>query len=369
MRVLFINSVCGVGSTGLLVEQLAAQYRAAGHEVRIAYGRSAAPERVGAISDRIGTALGVRFHALAARLGDCEGFTARHQTRAFLRRAECYDPHVLWLHNLHGYYLNLPLLFAWIKSRPHMEVRWTLHDCWAFTGHCAHFSYVHCDRWRTQCAHCPQTRTYPSAWFVDRSAENFRRKKALFCGVPNMTLITPSQWLADLVKASFLGEYPVRVVRNEIDTTVFRPTPSDLRGRLAREDQKIVLGVAAVWTQRKGFSDYLRLSALLGEGYRVVLVGLTARQARTLPPEMLALPRVERRSELAAIYCAADVFVNLTYEDTAPTVNAEAMACGTPCLTYRTGGSAECVPVENTVAQGDLHAIAALIRRVCAERD
>lgn len=367
MRVLLINSVCGIRSTGRIVADLAQRCMAQGHEVRIAYGRERAPQPYEAISYRIGTQMDVRVNGLKARLLDSEGLNAKRQTEAFLQWADRYDPDVLWLHNLHGYYIHVEKLFDWIKSRPQMQVRWTLHDCWAFTGHCAHFAYVRCDRYKTQCCACLQKGAYPKALLMDRSAENYRRKKAAFRGVRDMTIVTPSHWLAGLVKQSFLGEYPVEVVHNEIDASVFRPTPGDFRRRMGLENRKIVLGAATAWSERKGLPDYIALSRMLGDGYAVVLVGLTKRQIRKLPPSVIGLERTDSAGQMAQIYTAADVFVNLTYEDTYPTVNLEAQACATPCLTYRTGGSPESVPAQNVVEQGNLAEMAKRIRAICSE--
>ena len=362
MKVLFINSVCGIRSTGRIVTDQAKIYMAQGHEVKIAYGRETVPAEYKALAYRIGTEPSVKINGLMARLLDNEGFGALRQTRSFLKWAEEYDPDVLWLHNLHGYYLNIELLFRWIKSRPQMQVRWTLHDCWAFSGHCAHFDYVGCWRWKTQCGNCPQKKTYPASMIADRSAENYRRKKNAFCGVKNMTLITPSNWLADLVKQGFLQEYPVEVVHNTIDRSVFKPTMGDFRAKYHLENKKIVLGVASAWSGEKGLPDFVRLAQMLGTDYAVVLVGLTQRQIGTLPKSVIAIERTNSVRELAQIYTTADVFVNLTYQDTYPTVNLEAQACGTPCLTYRTGGSVETVPPENVVDRGDLEGMVMKIR-------
>ncbi len=360
MRVLIINSVCGTGSTGRICLRQGRELEQQGHTVRIVYGRGSCSED---IAFRMGTGNDVRRHGLLTRLRDMQGFGSRGATERMLAWAEKYDPQLLLLHNLHGYYLHIGLLFRWIKSRPEMEVRWTLHDCWAFTGHCAYFDYVDCPRWKTGCHHCPQKREYPASLGLDRSRENYRDKRALFTGVRKMTLVTPSHWLAGLVKKSFLKEYPVEVCHNTIDTAVFRPTPSDFREKHGLQGKKIVLGVAGNWEKRKGLEDLLALPKLLGEAYRVVLVGLKGHVAG----DVLAISRTESARALAEIYTAADVFVNPTYEDNYPTVNLEAAACGTPVITYRTGGSVESVPEDRIVEKGDLRGLAAMIRRVCGE--
>ncbi len=364
MKVLFINSVCGIRSTGRIVTDLAEKYMAEGHEVKIAYGRENIPEKYQGISYRIGTNFNVYTNALKARLLDNECFNAFRQTNRFIKWADTYNPDVLWLHNLHGYYLNIEQLFQWIKSRPHMLVRWTLHDCWAFTGHCAHYSMVQCEKWKMQCRHCIQKREYPQSVFLDRCAKNYRRKREAFCGVKSMTLITPSYWLAEQVKQSFLKNYPIEVVHNTIDTEIFKPIPSNFRTQYGLENKKIVLGVCSAWNDKKGFSDFIKLAEILNEPYKIVMVGLDKKQLRKIPPSMLGIERTNSKLQLAEIYTAADVFVNLTYEDTYPTVNLEALSCGIPCFTYRTGGSVETVSSEHVVEQGDLFAMAEKIRNI-----
>ena len=353
MKILIINSVCGIRSTGRIAADIAEQYIANGHTCVIAYGREFVPEKYQSISYRISSETSVKWNALKARLFDNEGMNAESATKRFLKWANNYDPDVLWLHNLHGYYINIELLFQWIKSRPNMQVRWTLHDCWAFTGHCAHFSFVKCDSWKEGCRHCPQKHTYPKSIFFDNSKIAYERKRKAFCGVKNMTLITPSHWLADLTRQSFLKDYPVEVHYNTVDTECFRPTPGNFREKTGLTDRKIILGVASAWNERKGLGDFIKLADMLGTDYAVVLVGLE----RAPSDKIICIPKTDSKRELAEIYTAADVFVNLTYEDTYPTVNLEAQACGTPCLTYNTGGSVESVPSDNIVEQKDLYAI------------
>ena len=230
MKILLINSVCGIGSTGRICTDLAQEYEAQGHEVKIAYGRdSYVPEKYSKYAVRIGSDLDIRIHGVLSRLFDAHGLGSKSATKKFLKWAEEYKPDLLWLHNIHGYYINYELLFEWIKKHPEMEVKWTLHSCWSFTGHCSHFTFVKCYKWKNHCENCPQKKRYPASLFLDCSKGNFDRKKKAFCGVKNMTLITPSKWLADLVKQSFLKEYPVEVRYNTIDTNVFKPTSGNFR--------------------------------------------------------------------------------------------------------------------------------------------
>lgn len=345
-RLLLINSVCGIRSTGRICADIAKEYEAKGWDVKIAYGRmESVPTDCRKYAVRIGNLWSVRFHVLLTRLFDWHGMgpCSYFATKKFLKWAEEWKPDVVWLHNIHGYYLNYPLLFQWIKRHPELEVRWTLHDCWAFTGHCSHFLLTDCSRWQKGCWGCPEQREYPQSWFFSNAKRNWLLKKRMFCGVKNMALIAPSKWLADLTRKSFLTEYPVQVVRNTIDTETFKPTASDFRQCYGLEDKKILLGVASSWDKRKGMVDFLRLRALLPSDFVLVLVGLAARQMARLPKGIVGIGRTNSKRELAEIYSAANWFFNPTREDNYPTVNLEAVACGCRVVTYDTGGAAETV--------------------------
>lgn len=345
-RLLLINSVCGTGSTGKIVARIAAEYEALGWEVRIGDGQYApVPERCRKWAVPIGKVLERRIHQVLTRFLDwhADRICSYFATRRFLRWAEEWKPDVLWIHNVHGYYLNYELLFKWIKRHPEMEVKWTLHDCWAFTGHCSHFLLTGCERWKAGCFGCPEKGEYPKSWGLSAARSNWERKRKAFCGVKRMTLITPSKWLADLTRESFLKEYPVEVVHNTIDTSVFRPTPSDVKGRLGIADKKLILGVASTWDRRKGLHDFYRLRGLLDDRYAIVLVGVTSRQIAALPKGIIGFARTNSAKELAELYAAADWLFNPTREDNYPTVNLEAVACGCRVATYDVGGCAETV--------------------------
>lgn len=361
MKVWMINSVCGVGSTGRLCAALAESLRAAGHDGRVAYGRGTAPEEYAV---RIGSELGVRIHGAQARFFDCAGFGSRRATRKMIARLEEYDPDVIHLHNLHGYYLDVHTLFAYLE-RSKKPVVWTLHDCWAFTGHCAHYSAAGCCKWREQCGRCPQKKQYPASWLRDGSADNYRRKKRLFTAPENMTVVTPSAWLAQQVRESFLGKYPIEVIHNGVDLSVFHDRPNELRRRYGLKRQKIALGVASVWTESKGLGHMLRLSELLGTAWTVVLVGLTAKQIAALPDRVLGIARTEEARELAAWYSAADVYVNASAEETMGMTTAEAISCETPVAAFDTTATPEIVGENGIVVRsGDVAALAEAVRRI-----
>lgn len=348
MKVLMINSVCGIGSTGRICTDLAQEFEKSGHEVKIAYGREEkVPDAFRKYAVRIGSAMDVKLHGLRTRLLDEHGFGSKAATKKFLEWAESYQPDLLWLHNIHGYYINVELLFAWIKKHPKLEVKWTLHDCWAFTGHCAYFTMADCNKWKTHCEHCKQKEKYPTSKGLDNASHNFERKKRAFTGVAHMTLITPSQWLADLVKQSFLSEYPIEVHYNKIDTSVFKPTPSDFRKKYGLEGKKVILGVASTWDERKGLADFLELAKMLDEQYAIVLVGLSKKQIEEMPEKIMGITRTDSPNELAAIYTAADVFVNPSREETFGMTTVEAKACGTKAIVYK---DTACEEIARTMA-------------------
>ena len=302
MRILFINVSCGRGSTGRICVDLAQQYEAEGHTCKIAYGREGyMPPNSLKYAVSIGSEIDSYLHAAFTRVFDKHGLYSKLATKKFLRWADSYAPDVLWLHNIHGYYINYELLFGWIKSRPNMQVKWTLHDCWAFTGHCAHFSAVKCYKWKAHCNGCPQKTSYPTSKLFDNSSSNFERKKKAFCGVKNMTLYTPSKWLADLVKESFLKGYPIEVLYNKVDKDIFKPTPSDFRAKYKLEDKKIILGVSSVWNDKKGLQDFLDISKRLDCDKCIVLVGLTEKQFGSLPSNILGIKKTESQQQLAEI--------------------------------------------------------------------
>ena len=361
MKVLMVNSVCGIRSTGRICTDLAAALEAQGHEVKIAYGRESVPERAQKYAVRIGSEMGVKVHALRARLLDDSGFGSKAATCTFLKWVEEYDPDVIHLHNIHGYYLNVEELFGYLH-RSGKRVIWTLHDCWAFTGHAAYCDAANCEKWKTGCSHCPKRDDYPKS-FLDFSARNWRKKKALFTSLAQLEIVTPSHWLARLAGESFLGGYPISVIHNGINTSVFQPTESDVRLRYQAENKKLILGVAAVWDGRKGLNDFVALHEKLGDQARIVLVGLSDEQIHSLPAGMIGIQRTNSPAELAELYSAADFFVNPTYDDNYPTTNLEAISCGTPVLSYDTGGSGESACLYGCmVKKGDVDALAALIQ-------
>lgn len=368
-RLLLINVSANSGSTGRIAEEIGQTAAARGYDCHFGYGRVGRESKAHLI--RIGSDLDVKVHGLESLLFDNHGFGSRNATRKFIQEIERIKPDVINLHNIHGYYLNVETLFEYL-AKTDIPVVWTLHDCWPFTGHCSHYMRVKCDRWKNGCHHCPNSKGYPKSLFLDRSKTNYERKKELFCKPKNITFVAVCQWMANNVKDSFLGGYPVETIYNGTDTTVFHPCDSSImRKQLGLgENTKVILGVASVWTQYKGLYDFYELSKRLEADYKIILLGLNERQIQELPDSIIGIKRTENVSQLAELYSLADVFVNPTYVDNFPTTNIEALACGTPVVTYRTGGSPEAIDEKTGVVvnQGEMNLLLPAVEYVAKNK-
>lgn len=321
----------------------------------------------------------VCLDGLQTRADGRPGFHSKGITRRLLAKLDEIDPDMVHLHVLTGYYINIEMLFDWL-AKHRCKVNWTLHDCWDFTGHCIYFTYAKCDQWKSGCAlnsACPQKREYPECWFAGDTVvrKNWEDKKRIFTSLPaeRVQLITPSEWLADLVRQSFLSKYDVKVVHNTVNTDIFKPTPSNFRVRYGLKDKFVVLGVASKWSERKGLADFLRLAKDLDNNkFAIVIIGLSEKQIKQVESsegKIIALPKTDTKQALAEAYSAADVFFNPTKEDNYPTVNLEAEACGTPVVTYDIGGCREtlCNPI--SFAASDYGEATSMITRIFSESD
>ncbi len=353
MVVLQVNSASG-GSTGKIVQSTYEELNKPGNNSYVVYGRG--KKLYGnQYYIRIGKDLDIYWHAALTRIFDLHAFGSIRATSRLKKTIRQISPDIIHLHNLHGYYLNIAGLFKYLKSSKY-KIMWTLHDCWAFTGHCAYFDYVGCKKWQIECYHCPQKNRYPKSWLFDNSSYNFRKKKELFTGIKYLTLVVPSNWLASLVKKSFLKEYPVELIRNGIDLEIFRPRESTFRQRYGLDGKFIILGVANLWDERKGIKYFYELEKFLKNDEAIVLVGKERERHISHTGKIIKIGRTENQQELAEIYSAADVFVNTTLEDNFPTTNLEALACGTPVITFRSGGSPEAINEKTgfVIEKGDM---------------
>lgn len=339
MKILQVNTVYDIGSTGKIVKQLQECAEKRSHSVVVA-NRFKTKGRKNSVIPA-SSWVDCHIHNRLATITGLQGCFSVLHTWLFLRRICKFSPDVIHLHNLHGNYINLGMLFRYIKKQQ-IPVLWTLHDCWAFTGGCSHFVGYSCDKWKSGCSHCPHFMQNKGTIF-DFSSYMWKRKKKWFSGMSKLTLVCPSRWLASFVHASFLKENDIVVVPNGIDLNVFRPRENDFKSRYGLEGKKVVLGVSFDWNERKGVDVFVELANRLPEKYRIVLVGNAECMGISWPDSVLRIKQTANQEELAEIYSAADVFVNPSREENYPTVNMEALACGTPVVTFRTGGSAESI--------------------------
>ncbi len=389
MRVVHIN-VTATLSTGRIAVEICRVLSEQGHKALMAFSRGYPPTEIPWV--KIGSRADVLWHAVCARLLDRAGFSGRRATQKLVRQLKAYRPDLVHLHNLHGYYLHLPTLFGFLKKTG-VPVVWTLHDSWAYTGHCAYYTMAKgeasrqegrthrrlttrgCGRWKSGCGHCPEKHAYPASFWMDQSARNWHEKRALMTGLPQVTLATPSHWLAREVQKSFLREYPVWVIPNGIDLNVFRPSEdAEYLEDVAKAhklhtmgEKRLLLSVASTWDERKGMQDLWELSQCLGDDYLILLVGLTEWQREHLPEGLLGIPRTRNLKELCVLYTAADLYITLSHEETMGMTLIEAMACGTQVLCYDTTALPESVTPEvgSAVPMGNIQAVAEEVVRLC----
>ena len=369
-KLLQINPVIRVNtSTGRIMQEIGELAMQNGWECHIAYskGRDGIRECRSDIIP-VGNKWSTAWHGIETRLFDRHGLASSHATRQFVRKIEEIRPDVVHIHNIHGYFLNYQILFDYL-SKAGIPVVWTVHDCWLYTGHCYYYSFAGCERWQTGCHHCPQKKEFPTSLFCDRSRRNFEDKKAAFTSMPldRMTIVPVSEWIRNEMRRSFLSAYPFRVIHNGINTDIFNIYDDrQVRKTFGLGNRHILLGVASIWSREKGLDDFIRMAGMLNEDEVVVLVGIKPEDRKRLPDNVVGIARTENIRQLAELYAAADVFVNPTWQDNYPTVNMEAIACGTPVVTYRTGGSVEVITPATgmIVEQGNLNELLKSIREI-----
>lgn len=348
-KILQINVTANWGSTGKIEEQIGLCALNHGWESFVAYGRYSNPSK--SIMIKVGTKFDTFVHYVSQRIFDNEGLCSRRATRKLIKDIEKISPDIIQLHNIHDHYLNYQLLFEFLNQTD-IQVVWTFHDCWAFTGHCMHFVSKNCDRWKNRCHDCLLRGEYPKT-LLDRSERNWFLKKNLFAKNKNLTIVACSQWIADFVKNSFFRGKNTIVINNGVDLNVFKPM------NVESQTYFKIIAVSNVWHREKGLYDIFELRELLPCNYDITIVGLAPSQIKELPKGIKGITRTQNVHELVRLYSEADIFINPTYADTFPTVNLEALACGTPVLTYRTGGSPEAIDEKTgiVVEQGNVKAL------------
>jgi len=320
------------GSTGRMAEEIGLLCIKNGWQSFIAHGRFSRPSK--SIIVKIGSKLNVIIHGLESRIFDNHGFGSRFATFQLIKKIREINPDIIHLHHLHGYYINIEILFNYL-SKANIPVVWTFHDCWSMTGHCCHFDFINCNKWETECNHCPQKKEYPASYFFDRSKKNYELKKNLFTSIKNLEIISVSSWLDNIVSRSFLKNIKHNVIYNGIDINLFKPIEnSELKKKFNIENKIILLGVANPWTIKKGINDFIKLSEFLHNDEIIILVGLSKSQIKQLPHNIIGITKTEHRQQLVELYNIAEVFLNLSVEETFGLTTAEALACGTPAVVY-----------------------------------
>ena len=328
-KIAYINVVCN-GSTGKIVRDLATNSKKSGFESLVCYGRGSGNNKLNCY--KIDTKISILFHIILARLG-FNGHGSYFSTKKLVKTLKNYNPDIIYLHNIHGYYLNLKVLFNYLKNEYSGRIIWELHDCWAFTGHCSYFTYVNCNKWKKSCSKCPRLNIYPKE-YLDTTKREYNFKKKLFSNINNLKIVTPSNWVRDLVKDSFLKQYDIETIYNGIDLSIFKYAIDEkiYNKYNIPKDKKILLGVANVWEERKGLNIFFELSKLIKDDEIIVLVGLNDKQIINLPPKIIGIKRTDNQKELVNIYSIANCFINPSFEETFSLVTVEAMACGLPVV-------------------------------------
>lgn len=351
-KVVQINTVCNA-STGQIMHDIQMAAQQAGYETRSFVGRRKVYRDLPC--EKFGNSVSFWTHVVWNTLFDAQGSASYFTTRKLVKRLREEKPDIIHLHNLHGYYLNLPLLFRYLSCEFNGKLYWTFHDCWPFTGHCPYFVMAHCDRWKEGCYSCPQKRYYPASFGRDASRQNYRHKKKWFTAPEDLVIITPSAWMKGLIEESFFRGKRIEVVHNGIDRGVFYPRQDKTqisevlhRYRIPMQ-KKILFGVAGIWEKRKGLDLFVDLAKDITEDYVIVLVGLTRGQMRKMPENIVGLERTENREELAVLYSASWIFVNPSVEESFSMVTIEAMACGAPVIALDTSAVKELVDEESGV--------------------
>ncbi|MEO1486686.1 MAG: glycosyltransferase [Bacteroidota bacterium] len=327
-----INVEANYGSTGRIASEIGDLAMAKGWESHIAYGRL--KKETESTTYPIGSPLSIYYHVAYSRLLGKHGLASANDTQKLIAYIDKIQPAIIHLHNLHGYYMNYEMLFKHLNTM-NVPVVWTLHDCWAFTGHCTHYEDVGCYKWEKECGSCPQKTEYPTSWFIDNSKNNFLHKKKWFGTHPNLHVVTVSNWLNQEVSRSFLANHPRTTIHNGIDTSIFKCSKSPgLRTKFNLENKYIILGVASVWSEKKGLGDFIKLSKTLDEDETLVLIGLKEEQIKNLPKNIIGIQRTSSLEELVAWYSTANLYVNLSVEESFGMTTAEALSCGTPVVVY-----------------------------------
>lgn len=344
-----INTVCN-NSTGKIMAEIQRHANLAGYETISFVGRRKVTKDLRC--EKYGNFVSFWIHVAINTVFDRQGYGSYFETQKLVRRLRKEQPDIIHLHNLHGYYLYLPVLFDYLSNEFSGQLFWTFHDCWPFTGHCPYFTAHECFKWRNGCNRCPSKKEYPISLFIDASKKNYSDKRKMFCSVKNLTIITPSEWMAGWIRESFFKNYPIKVVNNGIDLNLFsyRQPHKEIFGKYhINKDKKILLGVASVWEARKGLNDLLGLAEIISAEYQIIVVGVSKKQKKGLPTNVIGIERTEKIEELVELYSMAHIFINPSLEESFSLVTVEAIACGTPAIVLDTSAVKELICENNGI--------------------
>ena len=367
-NLLQINATCNWGSTGHIAEQIAAYAKTKGWGCYLAHGARYINDSamntymVGSKTDNL-------LHVAKSMLLGQHGLGSKSVTLEFVKYIDYIGPDVIHLHNIHGYYLNYQILFEYLK-RSGVPVVWTFHDCWPMTGQCTHFVSVGCEKWKETngCHHCPLLgESYKT--YVDRSNKNWHLKKELFASLDNLIIVPVSHWLEGIVKESYFKNKHIQTIHNGVDTDVFVPLPDNSYSleKYSLYDTQYVMGVSTDWSDKKGFSDYCKLSSQMPSGVKIVLLGLDEEKCRiALQYGIIGLKRTDNVDELVQLYNGASIIMSLSYEETFGLTTVEGFACGVPGIVYNATASPELVSPETgiVVEPGNLEEVVRAIRLI-----
>lgn len=360
MKIVQINAVCGMGSTGEITVKISNMLNEHNIEnyVFYTYGKSKYEQGV-----KYSTNLTVGLNAVMAKVLGNYGFNSHFSTKKLIRKLKQIKPDIIHLHNIHGHDVNLKTFFKYLKESG-VRVIWTFHDCWAFTGYCMHFDLLNCRKWESVCNECPQKNNY--SLFVDKSKKLFNLKKSIFTDIEDMTIVTPSEWMASLAKKSYMNKFPIKIINNGTNTDIFYRRNTNIRQQFGVGEKYLVFGIV------KGNYDlFMNLADKMEDKYQLVLAGLSKSQLQKLPKNIIGIGKIKSRDEMAEFFSASDVFVNMTLQDTFPTVNLESLACGTPVITFNTGGSPEAVDDKTgiVVQKGNVTELYEAVCTICNGED
>lgn len=364
-KLLQINVTANSGSTGRIAEQIGQAAISHGWESYIAYGRSKGKSQSNLI--KIGNKLGIYYHVLITRLFDRHGLGSRFATQRLIKKIKKIQPDIIHLHNIHGYYINYKILFEYLAESK-TPVVWTLHDCWSFTGHCAHYVDVNCEQWKSECIGCSCHSLYPRS-LTSRINRNYKLKKNLFLSLKDkLTLVPVSKWLAGQTSKSFFSDSRIQYIYNGVDTSVFVPNQmNEIRKKYGAEDKFVIISVAFPWSEIKGFSDLIKLRAKLPDDYIIILVGLADEKIKSLPKGIIGVKRTHSQKELADLYAMSDVLLSLSRAETFGLTIAEGMACGTPAIVYNRTATPELITKETGLVVdqvGDIDGVIAAVKEI-----